>query len=83
MNLSTSTKGMPLSSTYQHTISNVQAFNFFMETMDSFVASIESYVEEKHFKSGIVWSGSAEYDSSVKLSMNIYGHQVGNFNFLF
>lgn len=56
---------------------NVQAYNLFVETLDTLVAAIETYMDDKHFsKSGLIWSGTADFDSGLKLFSGTHGHQV-------
>eukprot|EP01127_Copromyxa_protea_P000137 TRINITY_DN10135_c0_g1_i1.p1 TRINITY_DN10135_c0_g1~~TRINITY_DN10135_c0_g1_i1.p1 ORF type:complete len:412 (-),score=65.14 TRINITY_DN10135_c0_g1_i1:32-1225(-) len=55
---------------------NNQALSSFVDTLYSLLVAMDSFIEDKHFKGGLVWNGNADFDPTVKLFSSIHGHQA-------
>jgi len=51
------------------------AMGLFADSLDTLVAGIEAYMDDKHLKGGLLWTGSLEVDASFKLCTKIHGSQ--------
>jgi len=50
--------------------------SIFIETADMLITAIDNYMEEKHHKGGLAWTGSLDFDPSLKIFSSIHGHQA-------
>eukprot|EP01126_Amoeba_proteus_P001817 TRINITY_DN10559_c0_g1_i15.p1 TRINITY_DN10559_c0_g1~~TRINITY_DN10559_c0_g1_i15.p1 ORF type:complete len:251 (+),score=48.22 TRINITY_DN10559_c0_g1_i15:246-998(+) len=55
---------------------NTTAFVSFVDAIDGLLRAIEGFVEEKHYKVGLVWSGLVDVPPALQLNCSIWGHQA-------